>query len=274
MEKKEKMLQAEFQKCRKCNEIVGILEVNSHDYMCPKCGAYFPVPATERIRMIADEGSFRELFTDVRTGNPLRFPGYEEKILQEQEKNSASSEILTGLAAIDGIPVALCVMNADFMMGSMGRTVGEKIFRLMETAARERLPLIMFTASGGARMQEGIISLMQMGKTVIGTRLLEEAGCLYIVVETSPTTGGVSASFATLGDIVLAEPGALICFAGPRIVEQTIKQKLPAGFQLAEDVLAHGFLDGIVERKEMKKNLAQLLKFYGSGKEKQQETEE
>jgi len=257
--------QIQFQKCKKCNEIVGILEVSSNLYICPRCGAYLPVPARERISMIADEGSFEELFTDVTTGNPIQFPGYEEKLEKETKKSDSSTEIFTGIARIEGYPVALGVMNGDFMMGSMGRTVGEKIYRLMETAAQKKLPLVLFTASGGARMQEGIISLMQMSKTVIGIDLMEKAGCPYIVVETSPTTGGVTASFATLGDVVLAEPGALICFAGPRIVEQTIKQKLPEGFQTAEDILAHGFLDKIVERKELRNTLAQLLKFYSGG---------
>ncbi len=270
MDKKEKIPQIQFQRCKKCNKIVGILEVNNNDYTCPRCGAYFPVPAWERIRMVADEGSFEELFTDVASENPIHFPGYEKKLRKEAEKSDSSAEILTGLAAIDGIKVALGVMNSAFMMGSMGRAVGEKIYLLMETAARKKLPLVLFTASGGARMQEGIISLMQMSKTAIGVELMEKAGCPYIVVETSPTTGGVTASFATLGDVILAEPGALICFAGPRIVQQTIKQKLPEGFQLAEDILAHGFLDGIIERKEMKSTLAYLLKFYSSGTGKQQ----
>ena len=269
MKKQEGIPQIEFQKCKKCQEIVGILEVNSNLYICPKCGAYFPVPARERIRMTVDEDSFEELFSDVTTGNPIQFPGYEEKLEMEKEKSDASSAILTGLAKIEGIPLALGVMNSNFMMGSMGRAVGEKIYRLMETAAERKLPLILFTASGGARMQEGIISLMQMSKTVIGIELLEEAGCPYFVVETSPTTGGVTASFAMLGDIILAEPGALICFAGPRIVEQTIKQKLPDGFQLAEDVLAHGFLDRIIERKDIRSTLGMLLKFYSSVARKQ-----
>lgn len=221
--------------------------------------------------MITDEGSFEELFTDVKTDNPIKFPGYEEKLEKEAEKSDVSTAIVTGFARIEGIKIALGVMNSAFMMGSMGKAVGEKIYLLMETAAKEKIPLVLFTASGGARMQEGIISLMQMSKSVIGIDLMEKAGCPYIVVETSPTTGGVTASFATLGDVILAEPGALICFAGPRIVQQTIKQKLPEGFQLAEDILAHGFLDGIIERKEMKRTLAFLLKFYSSGIRKNQE---
>ena len=271
MENKGKPPQIQFEKCRKCNEIVGILEVTSNDYICPRCGAYFPVPAGERIRMVTDEGSFEELFSDVATGNPIQFPGYEEKLRKEAEKSNSSTAIVTGTASIDGMKIALGVMDSAFMMGSMGRAVGEKIYRLMETAADRKLPLVLFTASGGARMQEGIISLMQMSKTVMGVDLMEKAGCPYIVIETSPTTGGVTASFATLGDVILAEPGALICFAGPRIVQQTIKQELPKGFQLAEDILAHGFLDAIVERREMKSTLAFLLRFYSSGMGKQKE---
>ena len=268
LEKQVKKL-LEFTKCRKCNEIVDVLDVNDNCYMCPKCNAYFPMPARARIDMIADENSFREMFTDIVTGNPLHFPGYEQKLLSESEKSGLNAAIVTGCATIEGVPVALAVMDSAFMMGSMGRTVGEKLYRLMETAASDRLPLVLFTSSGGARMQEGIISLMQMGKTAAGVELLNRAGCLYLVVQTSPTTGGVTASFASLGDLVFSEPGALLCFAGPRIVEQTIKQKLPKDFQIAEDVLKHGFLDGIIERKEMKKTLAFLLHFYGFGREGQ-----
>jgi len=252
-----------FQRCKKCGAVLATAELAENLYVCPRCGGCSEMNSRTRIAMIADEGSFEERYLDIPFENVCEYPGYEEKHRSEQEKSGASEAIRAGSAAIGGIPVMLGVMEPRFMMGSMGRIVGERITRMMEDAVRERRPVILFTASGGARMQEGIISLMQMAKTAGATVKLDEAGLPYIVVLTSPTTGGVSASFAMLGDVILAEPGALVCFAGPRLVYQTIKKELPEGFQLAEDVLKHGFIDAIVERKEQKETLVRLLNFYG-----------
>lgn len=198
----------------------------------------------------------------MRTSDLLEFEGYKEKIQTLQEKTKIQEAIQTGTGNINGLKVAIGVMDSNFMMGSMGSVVGEKITRLVETAIKERLPVILFCVSGGARMQEGIISLMQMAKTSASIAKLDKAGLLYISVLTDPTTGGVTASFASLGDIILAEPGALIGFAGPRVIEQTIKQKLPSGFQSSEFLLDHGFIDKIVERKDMKETLYNIIKLH------------
>lgn len=254
-----------FKRCKICNAVISIPELEESLYTCPRCGNCFEMNSITRIKSVADEGSFEERYLDIPFENVCDFPGYEEKHAQEAIKSGASEAVRTGSATIGGIPVMLGVMEPEFMLGSMGRIVGERITRMMDDAIKEKKPVIIFTASGGARMQEGIISLMQMAKTAGATVRLDRAGIPYFVVLTSPTTGGVSASFAMLGDVILAEPGALVCFAGPRLVYQTIKRELPDGFQTAEDVLKHGFIDAIVERKELKSTLIRLLKFYWKG---------
>ena len=256
-------VKSEFLRCKKCGAVISIPELEGSLYVCPRCGGYFETDSLTRIGMIADPDSFEELYTNLPFENVCEYPGYDEKHRQEQAKSGASEAVRTGKASIGGIPVMLGVMEPKFMMGSMGRIVGERITLMMEEAVKERRPVILYTASGGARMQEGIISLMQMAKTAGATVNLDEAKIPYIVVLTSPTTGGVSASFAMLGDVILSEPGALVCFAGPRLVYQTIKKELPEGFQLAEDVLKHGFIDAIVERKDQRDMLVRLLKYYG-----------
>ena len=212
--------------------------------------------------MVADPESFEEWFADLEEKNPLNFPGYEEKLKEVQEKTGQKEGMTIGRATINGIPVVLGICDSRFLMGSMGHVYGEKITAAVECATRERLPVILFCCSGGARMQEGIMSLMQMEKTSMALKRHSDAGLLYIPVLTDPTTGGVTASFAMLGDVILAEPGALIGFAGPRVIEKTIGEKLPAGFQSSEFQLEHGFVDAIVERKNLKKTLTQLLKLY------------
>lgn len=218
--------------------------------------------AKTRIRLVTDEGSFQEWFRGIPNGNPLQYPGYPEKVAALQEKTHLDEAVLTGVARIGGQRTAIGVMDSRFLMGSMGYVVGEKITRMFERALEQRLPVILFCCSGGARMQEGMVSLMQMAKTSAAVRKHSEQGLLYISVLTDPTTGGVTASFAMLGDLILAEPGALIGFAGPRVIEQTIRQKLPEGFQTAEFLLEHGFLDGILTRETARETLADLLKMH------------
>lgn len=220
-----------------------------------------------RIEDIVDRDTFLEYDMKLETCNPLDFPGYSDKINHTIEITKEREGVVTGEGNIDGNRVVICVMNPNFMMGSMGSVVGEKITRAIEKAIEKRLSIIIFSASGGARMQEGILSLMQMAKTSAALGRLAEEGLLYISVLTNPTTGGVTASFAMLGDIILAEPGALICFAGPRVIEQTIKQRLPEGFQRAEFLLEKGFLDRIVKREEMKDTLSHILRLHSLGGE-------
>ena len=207
---------------------------------------------SRRIALISDDKSFRELYAQVKTGNPNSFPGYEKKVEANRLKTGQQDAVVTGTCRIGGVKTAVAVMDKRFLMGSMGIAVGEKITRLTEYAMKRKLPLIIFAASGGARMQEGLFSLMQMAKTTAAIEKFKDAGGLFISYLTNPTTGGVSASFASLGDIIIAEPGALICFAGPRVIEQTIGQKLPEGFQHSEFLLEHGMIDMIVDRKDMK----------------------
>lgn len=228
-------------------------------YVCPSCSHHFKVSSFYRIRTMVDQGSFREICSAVTAGNPLDFPGYDEKISKTRTETGLREAVLTGVGRINGIKTALCVMDNRFMMGSMGSAVGEKITRCFEYATKKKLPMVVFSASGGARMQEGILSLMQMAKTSAAVAKHSEAGLLFISVMTNPTTGGVTASFASLGDIIIGEPGALIGFAGPRVIEQTIGQTLPEGFQKSEYLLEHGFLDAVVARKDMKKTLGFLL---------------
>ena len=255
-----------LRKCNKCGGAIIAEDVKKDHYICPKCGGYFRVHARRRIEMITDEGSFEEWDSDLQGGNPLEYKGYEEKLKKLQEKTGLSEAVVTGKAKIDGREAAIGVCDGRFLMASMGEAVGEKIARAVERATKERLPVILFACSGGARMQEGIVSLMQMAKTSAALKRHSDAGLLYISVLTDPTTGGVTASFAMLGDVILAEPKALIGFAGPRVIEQTIGQKLPEGFQRAEFLLEHGFLDAIVERQQMKAVLSKILALHENGK--------
>ena len=254
-----------LRKCNKCGGAIIAEDVKKDHYICPKCGGYFRVHARRRIEMITDEGSFEEWDSDLQGGNPLEYKGYEEKLKKLQEKTGLSEAVVTGKAKIDGREAAIGVCDGRFLMASMGEAVGEKIARAVERATKERLPVILFACSGGARMQEGIVSLMQMAKTSAALKHHSDAGLLYISVLTDPTTGGVTASFAMLGDVILAEPKALIGFAGPRVIEQTIGQKLPDGFQRAEFLLEHGFLDAIVERPKMKETLSKILALHEVG---------
>ena len=255
-----------LRKCNKCGGAIIAEDVKKDHYICPKCGGYFRVHARRRIEMVTDEGSFEEWDSDLQGGNPLEYKGYEEKLEKLQEKTGLSEAVITGKAKIDGRETAIGVCDGRFLMASMGEAVGEKIARAVERATKERLPVILFACSGGARMQEGIVSLMQMAKTSAALKYHSDAGLLYISILTDPTTGGVTASFAMLGDVILAEPKALIGFAGPRVIEQTIGQKLPEGFQRAEFLLEHGFLDAIVERPQMKAVLSKILALHENGK--------
>ena len=253
-------------KCDNCKEILYKEELHKNLSVCPNCGKHFRLSARRRIKQIADEGTFKEIGKDILTEDPLHFDGYIKKVETLREKTKIEEAVKCGICEIEGQKVVLGVMDGNFLMGSMGRAVGERITLAVETAIKKKLPLIMFCVSGGARMQEGIVSLMQMAKTSSAIARLNEKGLLYISVLTDPTTGGVTASFASLGDIILAEPKALIGFAGPRVIEQTIKQKLPKGFQSSEFLLEHGFIDKIVERKDMKETLAKLVRLHTATK--------
>ena len=267
-----------LKKCNKCGAAILTDEVINGKYICPKCHGYFRIPAYKRIELVTDAGSFEEWDAKIDEGerpeNPLDFRGYTEKVEALRVKTGLDEAVVTGKATICGYPVVIGVCDGRFMMASMGHAVGEKITRAVERATEERLPVVLFTCSGGARMQEGIISLMQMAKTSAALKRHSDAGFLYIPVLTDPTTGGVTASFAMLGDIILAEPGALIGFAGPRVIEQTIGQKLPEGFQRAEFLLEHGFVDRIVTRDEMKEVLGQILKMHTVTDEKKEDCPE
>ena len=251
-----------LRKCNKCGAAIIAEDVKNGYYICPKCHGYFRVQAYRRIEMLADAGSFEEWDKEMEFVNPLEFRGYEEKVARLKEQTKLNEAVVTGKVMINGNPAVVGVCDGRFMMASMGHIVGEKITRAVERATEEKLPVIIFTCSGGARMQEGIVSLMQMAKTSAALKRHSDAGQLYISVLTDPTTGGVTASFAMLGDIILAEPNALIGFAGPRVIEQTIGQKLPKGFQRSEFLLDHGFVDRIVEREELKDVLAQILEMH------------
>ncbi len=251
-----------IRKCKKCGTVVLAEDVKERGYICPKCGGYFRMHARRRIEAIADAGIFEEWFVGLDTKNPLDYEGYPEKVEQLRKKTKLDEAVTTGKLTIAGQAAAVAVMDGRFLMASMGQVVGEKITRTIEKATDENLPLIIFSCSGGARMQEGIVSLMQMAKTSAALKRHSEGGNLYISVLTDPTTGGVTASFAMLGDIILAEPKALIGFAGPRVIEQTIGQKLPKGFQRSEFLLEHGFIDAIVERNQLKDELAKILRLH------------
>lgn len=261
-EKASDMLIGKWVKCDNCKEILYKEDVHNNLSVCPNCGKHFRLSARRRIKQIADEGTFEEIGVDILTKDPLQFDGYLKKIETLKEKTKIEEAVKCGICKINGEEVVLAVMDGNFMMGSMGCAVGERITLAIETSIEKSLPLIIFCVSGGARMQEGIVSLMQMAKTSAALAKHNEAGLLYISVLTDPTTGGVTASFASLGDIILAEPDALIGFAGPRVIEQTIKQKLPEGFQKSEFLLEHGFIDKIVERKDMKDTLYQIIKLH------------
>ena len=254
-----------LRKCNKCGAAIIAEEVKRDGYICPKCGGYFRVHAYRRIQMVADPDTFEEWDHDLTGGNPMHYRGYEEKVHALQEKTGLQEAVVTGKCRINGKETVLAVCDGRFMMSSMGWAVGEKITRAVENATEKRLPVIIFACSGGARMQEGITSLMQMAKTSAALKHHSDAGLLYVSVLTEPTTGGVTASFAMLGDVILAEPGALIGFAGPRVIEQTIHQKLPKGFQRAEFLLEHGFIDDIVKRENLKETLGKILTFHEKG---------
>ena len=248
-------------KCKNCDKTIYTKEMNEYK-ICPSCGYHFRLTARERIALIADENSFEEWDKDKKAKNPMNYPDYDKIIEKAQVKTELKDAVVTGFCKIGGYDTVLAVMDSHFMMASMGSVVGEKITRAIERGTEKKLPVIIFTASGGARMQEGIISLMQMAKTSAALNRHEKEGLLYISVMTDPTTGGVSASFASLGDIILSEPNATIGFAGRRVIEGTINEKLPDEFQTAEFQLEHGFLDKIVVRTEMKNTLIQILKLH------------
>ena len=246
-------------KCPKCKKMVNRDRVVKKKYICYECGSYFRVKTNNRIRMVADRQSFTPWFEDMPVSNPLNFEGYEEKLEETREKTGANEAVTVGQCKIFGEDAVIGICETRFMMGSMGHVVGEKITRAIERATELKLPVFIFCASGGARMQEGIVSLMQMAKTSAAIKKHGEAGLLYSTILTDPTTGGVTASFAMLGDVIMAEPGALIGFAGPRVIKQTIGQELPEGFQTSEFLLEHGFIDGIVERENLKKTMYFLI---------------
>lgn len=251
-----------FIKCGNCGEAVYADDVEENNHTCPKCGYNFRIGAYQRLEMVLDEGSFTEWDKELTTNNPLKFKGYEEKLTILKSDTGLSEAVITGKGKIHGMNLAIGVCDSRFLMGSMGEVVGERITRMVENATREKLPVVIFACSGGARMQEGIVSLMQMAKTSQALKRHSQAGQLYVSVLTDPTTGGVTASFAMLGDIILAEPGALIGFAGPRVIEQTIGQKLPKGFQRSEFLLEKGLIDGIVKRSELRHVLGEIIRMH------------
>ena len=254
-----------MRKCKKCGAVHSVQDVRANDFACPSCGAYVRIHAKRRIKLLADPGSFEEWNQELPVVNPLDFPEYEQKLWEVKESTGLNEAVVTGKITIDGIPTAIGVCDARFLMSSMGHNLGEKIARMAERAAEEKLPVILYACSGGARMQEGIISLMQMVKTSEALGRLQESGQLFISVLTDPTMGGVTASFAMLGDIILAEPGALIGFTGQRVIQQTIGGKLPEGFQRAEFLLKHGFTDAIVPRGDQRAVLAHILRLHVKG---------
>ncbi|WP_055667976.1 acetyl-CoA carboxylase, carboxyltransferase subunit beta [Desnuesiella massiliensis] len=248
-----------WKKCDGCGRILYNEDIESNLKVCTYCHHHFRLSSKERINMILDEGTFKEFNANMKSVNPLHFDGYEEKVYSSMEKMGINEAVITVEGKIYGEKAIVCVMDSYFMMGSMGSVVGEKITRAIERAIEKKLPIIIFTTSGGARMQEGILSLMQMAKVSGALTKLSEAGQLYITVLTDPTTGGVTASFAMLGDIILSEPGALVGFAGRRVIEKTIGEALPEDFQKAEFLLQKGFIDKIVHRKELKNTLSKII---------------
>ncbi|MEK5331776.1 MULTISPECIES: acetyl-CoA carboxylase, carboxyltransferase subunit beta [unclassified Lysinibacillus] len=252
-------------KCPECRHIQLTKELEKHHKVCTKCGHHFKMTAQERVDYFLDEGSFVSMDDHLQTSNPLNFPAYVEKINADQQKTGLNEAVLTGLGTLDGEEVVVAIMDSHFRMGSMGSVVGEKITRAVEKATELGLPFIIFTASGGARMQEGVLSLMQMAKTSVALKRHSNEGLLFISILTHPTTGGVSASFASVGDINIAEPQALIGFAGRRVIEETVREKLPSDFQTAEFLLEHGQLDAIFHRKDLRKQVSVLVKMHTKG---------
>ncbi len=253
-----------YAKCKGCGTILYNKELDKNYKVCPKCGYHYQLSSLERLYLTVDSGSFVEYDEKLDSKNPLGFPEYEAKVKKGQEKAKMTDAVITGMGKVAGEPASIAIMDFQFMGGSLGSVVGEKITRAVERAIEKKIGVIIFSTSGGARMQEGIFSLMQMAKTSAALGRLGEAGLPYISVLTDPTTGGVAASYSMLGDVNLAEPGAMVGFAGPRVIEQTIRQKLPKGFQRSEFLVDHGFVDAIVHRKEMKQTLGKYLKFFRS----------
>lgn len=256
-----------LQKCAGCKKIIYQKEFQKNLYVCPSCGHHHQIAANERIAALFDEGSFEEWDRELLSENPLEFPQYQEKLENDRQKTGLNEAVVTGTGTINGHKTAIAVMDARFRMGSMGSVVGEKITRAIENARQQKLPIIIYTASGGARMQEGILSLMQMAKTSMAIQRFHKEGGLFISIMTNPTTGGVSASFASIGDYNFAEPGALIGFAGRRIIEQTIREKLPKDFQTAEFQVKHGQVDKVISRLKMRETLSTILDIHGFGGE-------
>lgn len=250
-----------FAKCPSCKHTIYSKDLGV-EKICPFCAYNFRISAMERLNIVADADSFTELFTGIESADPLDFPGYREKLALAKANTGLDEAVLTGVATINGQKTAIAIMDANFIIASMGTVVGEKITRLFEHATKESLPVVIFTASGGARMQEGIMSLMQMAKISAAAKRHSDAGLFYLTVLTDPTTGGVTASFAMLGDIILAEPQTLVGFAGRRVIEQTVREKLPEDFQKAEFLLSHGFIDKIVKRTELSSVIGQILKLH------------
>lgn len=252
-------------KCTHCDELIHANELERNRNCCPKCEYHYRLPIHERIKSLSDPDSFEVLFNDLQPVDSLKFfdtESYPDRITKAQEKSGNNEAVIVGTCTLNEHPIALGVLDFNFMGGSMGSVVGERLTRLIEHALEKKIPLILVSTSGGARMQESILSLMQMAKTAAALAKLHEAGIAYISVFTNPTTGGVTASFASLGDVIIAEPNALICFAGPRVIEQTIGQKLPPGAQKSEFLLEHGMIDCIVSRHELKQKLANFLEFF------------
>lgn len=251
-----------FDKCPGCKKTIYQKDLGL-EKTCPNCSYNFRISAKDRLALLVDEGSFEECFIGIETANPLHFPGYMEKLAETREKTGLDEAVMTGLAEIGGQKIALGVMDSNFIMASMGTVVGEKITRLFELAIERSLPVVLFTASGGARMQEGIMSLMQMAKISAAVQRHSKAGLFYLTVLTDPTTGGVTASFAMEGDIILAEPQTLVGFAGRRVIESTVRETLPADFQKAEFLLEHGFVDKIVKRQDLRETIGTLVSLHG-----------
>ncbi|SFB88833.1 acetyl-CoA carboxylase carboxyl transferase subunit beta [Alkalibacterium subtropicum] len=262
-----------FEKCPNCQKPIYVKSLGKAR-RCPNCQYTFRISAQERLAITVDTYSFNEWDEEVTTDNPLEFPDYENKIVKTQIRTGLREAVMTGEARIGGHETAIGIMDSHFIMGSMGQAVGEKITRLFERAAEKDLPVVLFTASGGARMQEGIFSLMQMAKTSAAIKRFSDKGLFYLTILTDPTTGGVTASFAMEGDIILAEPGALVGFAGKRVIEQTIKASLPDDFQLAETVMKNGFIDQIIEREKLKQVIAELIAMHTYPKEKEGDLDE
>ena len=248
-----------WKKCNRCNEIIYNEDLKNNLNICPKCGNYFRLTAFESIELLIDEGTFLEEDITLSSKNILNFPGYDEKIEIAREKSRMVDGVISGIGKMNGMEVSIAAMDFSFMGGSMGSVVGEKVTRALERGLEKKIPVIIVSSSGGARMQEGILSLMQMAKTSGAIKRLNEAGIPFISVPVDPTTGGVTASFAMLGDVIVTEPNALIAFAGPRVIEQTVNQKLPKGFQRAEFLLEHGMIDVISERKDLKTTIYRII---------------